>query len=213
MSRVYLVRHCETEANTSGVVLGQIDAPLSLIGLNDTMRVAEKLSEVVFDEILSSTLQRAYRTTEAIAAKHNLDVKATPWSQERFVAGIQGINKEERDLLLADAMRELEQLSDDQKLDYRLIENAETPKECSKRMTQGLAALVQKNIDGTLLLVTHSGIIGNYLTSHGLMSFNGLFGSVKLPNGGYIVLEVNSEGEPTEAIDISQIEPARDASL
>ncbi len=68
MTRYYLVRHGETEANKSGILQGQLDVPLSDVGLKQAELVARALSEAGLDEIWSSDLSRASRTAERILA-------------------------------------------------------------------------------------------------------------------------------------------------
>jgi broad specificity phosphatase PhoE len=68
--RLILVRHGESEWNRIGRYQGQLDAPLSELGLRQAQALAERLSTETFDAIYSSPLQRARRTADAIAQFH-----------------------------------------------------------------------------------------------------------------------------------------------
>jgi probable phosphoglycerate mutase len=68
--RLILVRHGESEWNRIGRYQGQLDAPLSELGLRQAEALAERLSQEKFDAIYSSPLQRARRTADAIAQFH-----------------------------------------------------------------------------------------------------------------------------------------------
>lgn len=68
--RLLLVRHGESEWNRIGRYQGQLDAPLSELGLRQADALAKRLAPEKLDAIYSSPLQRARRTADAIAAHH-----------------------------------------------------------------------------------------------------------------------------------------------
>jgi phosphoserine phosphatase len=68
--RLIIVRHGESEWNRIHRYQGQLDAPLSDLGLRQAEALAERLKAEPIDQIYSSRLQRAARTAEAIAAHH-----------------------------------------------------------------------------------------------------------------------------------------------
>lgn len=68
--RLILVRHGESEWNRIGRYQGQMDAPLSELGLRQAEALAERLRREQIDAIYTSPLQRARRTAEAIARYH-----------------------------------------------------------------------------------------------------------------------------------------------
>lgn len=69
MQKILVVRHGETYGNAEGVVLGQMDSPLNARGLEQAERVAEYLSQVEVNQIVSSDLGRAKATAEIILRK------------------------------------------------------------------------------------------------------------------------------------------------
>ncbi len=68
--RLILVRHGESEWNRIGRYQGQMDAPLSDLGLQQAEALAKRLASEKFAAIYSSPLQRARRTADAIARYH-----------------------------------------------------------------------------------------------------------------------------------------------
>jgi probable phosphoglycerate mutase len=68
--RLIIVRHGESEWNRIHRYQGQLDAPLSALGLRQAEALAQRLKGEQLDHIYSSPLQRAARTAEAIAAHH-----------------------------------------------------------------------------------------------------------------------------------------------
>jgi probable phosphoglycerate mutase len=77
--RMIIVRHGESEWNRIHRYQGQLDAPLSELGLRQAEALAERLKHEPIDVIYTSPLQRAARTAEAIARFHpNVPLHPTP---------------------------------------------------------------------------------------------------------------------------------------
>jgi phosphoserine phosphatase len=68
--RLIIVRHGESEWNRIHRYQGQLDAPLSELGLQQADALAERLKDEPLDQIYSSPLQRAAKTALAIARYH-----------------------------------------------------------------------------------------------------------------------------------------------
>lgn len=69
MLKIYLARHGQDRDNAHGILNGRRDEPLTEKGIAQAQEVAGKIEEtnIRFDHIYSSPLQRAYRTAEIIA--------------------------------------------------------------------------------------------------------------------------------------------------
>ncbi|MGH2500177.1 MAG: histidine phosphatase family protein [Candidatus Limnocylindria bacterium] len=74
-TRLYFVRHGESEANAAGVMAGQHDSPLTARGLAQAEAVAQTLSAVAFDRIVTSDLSRCRVTAEIVAARQRARVE------------------------------------------------------------------------------------------------------------------------------------------
>ncbi|GAB7322603.1 hypothetical protein MBLNU13_g03517t1 [Cladosporium sp. NU13] len=92
--RVLVVRHGETLENTIGIIQGQLDTPLNTFGQLQASTIADRLSAVRFDRIITSPLQRARNTAEAICSKQlgvaNLQVEQDDRIQERGFGTLEG---------------------------------------------------------------------------------------------------------------------------
>lgn len=82
--RLIIVRHGESEWNRIHRYQGQIDAPLSDLGLRQAEALGQRLKNEQIDHIYSSTLQRAALTAEAIARHH----AGTPFSSSEALLEI-----------------------------------------------------------------------------------------------------------------------------
>lgn len=79
MVKILLIRHGQSLSNNSGTITGQIDSPLSELGLKQ----AELVSNYVYknykvDAIYSSDLTRAVKTLEPLAILAGLEINKTP---------------------------------------------------------------------------------------------------------------------------------------
>ena len=59
LTRVFFVRHGETDANRTKIIQGHLDTPLNAVGFSQAMSLANTLREVAFGLALSSDLKRA----------------------------------------------------------------------------------------------------------------------------------------------------------
>lgn len=76
MTRIFVVRHGQTEWNRDERFRGRADIPLNRLGLAQAERVAERLaSERGVVAVYSSPLQRALATAAPIARRFNLSVE------------------------------------------------------------------------------------------------------------------------------------------
>jgi len=63
---VYLLRHGEAEGNREGILLGQLDVPLTEFGKKQADLLGKALSSVAFDAVFASDLERTRQTAEAV---------------------------------------------------------------------------------------------------------------------------------------------------
>ena len=78
MTRLILIRHGESEWNRAGRIQGQINSPLTDLGINQAKAIRDYLSGILLHEeleIYTSPLERAVMTTEIIAQGLNYPSK------------------------------------------------------------------------------------------------------------------------------------------
>ena len=66
---IYIVRHGQTDWNKEGRYQGKIDIELNELGVNQAETLRDKLENIDFDIVFSSTLKRAYKTAQIITNK------------------------------------------------------------------------------------------------------------------------------------------------
>ncbi len=79
--RIVLVRHGETAWSLSGQHTGRTDIPLTARGEREASTLVARLRGEIFDQVLTSPLQRAARTTElaGFAAVATADPELVEW--------------------------------------------------------------------------------------------------------------------------------------
>jgi len=83
ITRLFLLRHGETQANLNQIYQGRGDSPLSELGIEESKQMAEALKGEPFSAVYSSNLSRSFKTAQIIAEKHKLEVVKIPELAER----------------------------------------------------------------------------------------------------------------------------------
>lgn len=75
MTRIFLIRHGQTDPNRLGLIQGQgLDAPLNATGRAQAEALGARFASEPLDAVVASPLVRALATAEAVAAPHGLPV-------------------------------------------------------------------------------------------------------------------------------------------
>lgn len=92
---ITLVRHGQSESNVTGRWQGHGDSPLSPEGRRQAAALAERLRGAHFDRLLSSDLQRAAHTADAVAEVLGQSVERFQTWREIDVGDWEGLTREE----------------------------------------------------------------------------------------------------------------------
>ena len=146
MTKVYLVRHGESEWNAARRLQGQADPPLSPRGEAQVAALKDMLSRLVVDRCVASDLRRARRTAELLG----VDAEPVPAWREIDVGAWSG--------------REIEELREqtpEAYLGWRAGTYAPPGGEPWDCFSQRASAAMRDAADGvdTVLAITHGGVI------------------------------------------------------
>lgn len=160
MLNIYLARHGQDEDNANDILNGQRDTKLTQIGIKQAQQLANKIkkSNILFNKIYSSPLQRAYKTAEIISNSLNYP---PPEKLDLLIERDFGImtGKEKNDIkkLCSPHIFETEAITYFLKPD-----GAETFPDLLKRAQKLLSYIKNNYQNGNILLVTH-GDLGKML--------------------------------------------------
>jgi len=145
MITFYIVRHGQKEAIP-------FDPPLTTIGVKQAEATAELLKDISFKEVLASPKTRTKQTAEIIGKPHSLPVNI----DERLIERLEWENDESFDEFIAEWNKT------DIDRSY-LSKKGMTSKTNGERMKNFLDELADKHKEGSILIVSHGGTIGDLL--------------------------------------------------
>lgn len=148
--RIYLARHGQSESNRERRLCGQLDPPLSALGLQQGRALARVLTEVPVDAIFTSTLRRTAQMAAPIAAARGLAVTPLPGLKELSLGALEGRYRDQRD-------PEAQALWQQRKADPARFRppGGETFAELAARALAALEALQARSAGGAALIVGH----------------------------------------------------------
>ena len=91
MSRLFLIRHGDTESNSAERYWGDTDVKLSDAGLQQAERLRDRLAAENIDAIYSSDLSRASSTADTIASNHGLEIITCAELREMNFGELEGL--------------------------------------------------------------------------------------------------------------------------
>ena len=151
MTKVYLVRHCESLSNEMKVAAGHTDFDISERGKLQLKYLAERFRDMELDVIYTSPLQRAYKTALAINQYPQVEVVKDECFIEKFIGELEGkpltgLSVEEQEV---------------RRLQPHLFcpKGGETPIAAGERGFAALLDLVEKNRGKSIAIAAHGGLL------------------------------------------------------
>lgn len=154
ITRLILVRHGETEWNRAGRMQGHDDSPLTANGRAQAQALAQRLAGMGCTALYHSDLGRARDTAAAVAAATGLVPHADPRLRERLLGAFQGLTRVQIRELHPDAFDAYIAREPD-----FVIPDGESLHQLSHRVTTCLNALTREAEGGTVVAVTHGGVL------------------------------------------------------
>jgi len=143
-TRVYIVRHGETEANKQKIIQGHLDTLLNSEGKRQADLVAEALKVIPFDACFSSDLRRAADTADRILVHHSRVKLQAQWAmREQYMGIVQGHKLEEAKTLLSPER------------ERRVEDEPESPEAAKKRAMAWWNETVVGTTASCVLVVSH----------------------------------------------------------
>ena len=154
MTKIILIRHGESEANSLGVIAGWNDYKLTALGLAQAEETAAHLASEKIDLICSSDLARAYATAEANAKLRGLPVHTYREMRETYCGDWEGITFAELEARDPEEYAEFKRIQ----LMYT-IPGGENLWESGIRFYNKTKELAEANADKTILIAAHGAVI------------------------------------------------------
>ncbi|HYF82889.1 MAG TPA: histidine phosphatase family protein [Clostridia bacterium] len=150
MTRLYLVRHGETEWNKASKVQGRTDIELSCEGIKQAQLLAERLARENIDYIYSSSLKRALKTAEIIADYKSCGIVKSEEYHEICLGPWEGMTINE----IREKYSEHFRVYKEDPANFKLP-GAETFMNLTERTYNAIIEIVRKHKGSNILLVSH----------------------------------------------------------
>ncbi|KUO73659.1 MAG: hypothetical protein APF77_22840 [Clostridia bacterium BRH_c25] len=150
MTRLYLVRHGETEWNKASKVQGSTDIELSTAGIIQAHQLAERLAGEDINVIYSSSLRRALKTAEIVADCRSCSIVKSEKYHEICLGPWEGMTINE----IKEKYSEHFRVYREDPANFRLP-GAETFLDLTERTYNAILEIVSKHIGKNILLVSH----------------------------------------------------------
>jgi broad specificity phosphatase PhoE len=209
MTKIYIIRHGETEWNIQKRLQGQKDSPLTKQGLEQAKERAKSLAQVPFEEVFSSDLVRAQRTAGIIALEHQLTAKTHQLLRERSFGKHEGKLITEFEEELKEMLLKEEALNKEERFAFKISDDIESDEEITTRMLTALREIAVAYPDKTVGVICHGAIMRTLLIHLGWGTYTQLqHGAIE--NLGYFVVDTDgvdffiSEAVGVKVIDQTQ---------
>lgn len=154
MTRIFLIRHGETEWNATGRLQGTSNVQLSAVGIHQAKLLAQHAPFHTADAIYSSDLIRARSTAEILAKRFNLKVRVMLELRETSFGDWEG--------------QSIKTLAEDLNSDFETFFTApelchpphgESFVDCQARMLSAIQKIIAENEGKRIIVVSHGAAI------------------------------------------------------
>ncbi len=207
--RLIFVRHGQTDWNLSKQFCGYSDIEMNKIGIRQIEQTAARLRDEFVDHIYSSDLRRATKSAEMIRdvlCDYNdkyykngpIDIVTMPELREMNFGDWESLTYEQilkKDKVLG------KQWSDDSF--YTQCPKGESLVQFYERCNKAIDNIKEEitGEDETVLIVTHAGVIQNFLSKNLVDDYNAYW-HWKILNGGIVKIEYNYGFSTLEALNV-----------
>lgn len=164
---LYLVRHGETEFNTKNLVQGHVDSPLTEKGINQAKDKGEEFKNITFDAVFASDLSRAINTAEIIKLDRELVIESSEMLREKNYGRFDGRHSSIFSSAIKEKLAQIEKLTEEQVWTFKVDDNEESYEEALSRFILKLREISLAYLGKTVLVVSHGGVLRNFLIKMG----------------------------------------------
>lgn len=152
-TRIYLLRHGQVEGHEERRYNGQVNVPLTPLGLEQSARLCAALNDVALTAIYSSDLDRSGYCADLIASAHDLVTIRKPSLREVHIGDWEGRTWSELQEACPDDWRaRLHDL-----VNFR-VPGGESLQDAADRIRPEIGSILAEHAGGNVALVAHGGV-------------------------------------------------------
>ena len=153
MTQLYLIRHCEAEGNSKGLLQGSIDLDITETGARQLEYLGKRFENIHLDRIYSSPLIRTQKTAHAVADRKGLNVEIYDGLRELDCGIFEGIPFAE----IFEKYPEFREMWLEHPQDIN-PEGGEPMRVTYERIWEAVVDIARQNPDKTVACATHGGV-------------------------------------------------------
>lgn len=157
-TELYLVRHGQTAGNVNRLFIGATDIPLDETGERQALELGERFAGIELDDIVTSPLQRARKTAEAIGNVTGHSPIVVPGLSEMDFGKAEGLSFQQ-------VIEQFPELRDDLGTISNLnltFPGGESRRGFVERITTAFLGIIERYEGKTVAAVAHGGVIGTF---------------------------------------------------
>jgi len=160
VTRLYLVRHGQSDGNAEGRFGGHGPTPLSALGIKQAEATAKLLTKEGVNAIYSSDLHRALQTAEPLSQLTGIPLIPSPAFRERNVGVLEGLTFDESKQTFPKDYYALVNRNV-----HHVITEGESYRHLLRRSTTQLWEILRDHMGGRIAIYSHTGAIC-FMTLH-----------------------------------------------
>jgi len=198
-TRIFLIRHGQTNANADGVYMGWSNENLNELGYAQAQRLVLKLANMSIASIYTSPLQRAITTATILAESHDLKLKVIDDLTEIRLGDWQGLHSDE-------IKKNWPELWQQSRIDPSevILPGGESYKNVTNRAVRAFQTIVSTNQGKQVAIITHEAII-KVLIAHILGVPNSIYRKIEVDNGSLSIIQAGENLKLIRLNDISHL--------
>lgn len=154
-TRLYIVRHGQTFWNSEHRIQGKLDSPLTDLGFLQAQWLRDRLCQVPFDLVVSSSSPRARTTANILHEGRDCNVRASDSFMEMSLGEWEGMMRREAEALYPSQMH----LYWNVPSQFVPVGDGETFEDVRRRVIPELERMILENRGSIILLVAHTVVI------------------------------------------------------
>lgn len=160
VTKLYLVRHGQSDGNAEGRFGGHGPTPLSKLGVQQAEATAKLLAREGINSIYSSDLHRAIQTAEPLSQLTGIPINSTTAFRERNVGVLEGLTFDESKQTFPQDYQALVSRNV-----HHVITDGESYRHLLRRSTTELWEILRDHMGGRIAIFSHTGALC-FLTLH-----------------------------------------------
>jgi broad specificity phosphatase PhoE len=201
MTTLHLIRHGETNWNAEGRIQGQMESVLSELGRHQAKELQQKLLDIRFDQVFSSSSTRARQTADIALAHIDQPFVYLDSLKEIYLARWEGFlysEIEADDPVAINAFRNIP--------DSFNVDGAETFSDLQNRALSAVTQIIEQNPGKEVAIVSHGAWIKSVLCHYEGRPISQFWEPPRMHNCCHSIIEVPPHGKEAKIVRYADLD-------